>query len=110
MRHSRRAQFVDALTRPERSANRWSDLTSDPNAPFALAHRARVLQAAWRPPIEDRVAFIETRCRDRKVLDVGCVAHHVERMSSPAWLHGRIAAVARRCIGVDVLTSGVEEM
>lgn len=110
MRHSRRAQFLDALTGPERPANRWSDLTSDPNAPLALVQRARVLQAAWRPPIKDRITFIETRCRDRKVLDVGCVAHDVERMSSPAWLHGRIAAVAQRCVGVDVLTSGLEEM
>src|SRR5439155_6187427 len=50
------------------------------------------------------------RCRDRKVLDVGCVAHDVERMSAPTWLHGRIAAVAHRCVGVDVLAPGVEEM
>jgi 2-polyprenyl-3-methyl-5-hydroxy-6-metoxy-1,4-benzoquinol methylase len=86
------------------------DVTSDPNSPFALAHRARVLQAAWRPPIDDRATFLETRCRDRKVLDVGCVAHDVDRMSSSTWLHGRIAAVSSRCIGVDVLASGVEEM
>lgn len=110
MRHSRRAQFEDALVGSGPPVRRWSDLTSDPNAPVALAHRARVLQAAWRPPIADRVTFIESRCRDRKVLDVGCVAHDVERMSSPAWLHARIAAVAGRCIGVDVLASGIEAM
>jgi SAM-dependent methyltransferase len=110
MRHSRRTQFLDALTGTGPPASRWSDLTSDPNNPVAVAHRARVLQAAWRPPIGDRATFIETRCRERVVLDVGCVAHDVQRMSSPSWLHGRIAAVARRCIGVDVLASGVEEM
>lgn len=110
IRHSRRAQFIDALTGSGRSARRWSDLTSDPNAPVALVHRAKVLQAAWRPPIEDRVTFIETRCRNRNVLDVGCVAHDIDRMSSPTWLHGRVASVARRCIGVDVLASGLEEM
>jgi 2-polyprenyl-3-methyl-5-hydroxy-6-metoxy-1,4-benzoquinol methylase len=110
MRHSRRAQFVEALAAPERFASHWWDLASDPNAPLALVHRAKVLQAAWRPPIDDRAAFIESRCRNRKVLDIGCVAHDVERMSSPAWLHGRIAAVAERCIGVDVLASEVEEM
>jgi SAM-dependent methyltransferase len=110
MRHSRRAQFLDALTGRGPAASRWSDLTPDPNDPVAVAHRARVLQAAWRPPINDRATFIEIRCRDQIVLDIGCVAHDVQRMSSPAWLHGRIATVARRCVGVDVLASGVEEM
>src|SRR5687768_5706364 len=110
MRHSRRMQFEDALTAPAPSASRWSDLASDPNAPQALAHRARVLQAAWRPPIDDRVTFLETRCRNRKVLDVGCVAHEVERVSSPGWLHGRITAAARHCVGVDVFADEVEEM
>ena len=110
IRHSRQAQFVDALTGPDDQARRWSELASDPNAPPALVHRARVLQAAWRPSIADRIAFIEDRCRGRKVLDVGCVAHDVERMSAPTWLHGRIAAAADQCLGVDVLPSGVEEM
>jgi len=110
MRHSRRAQFLAALAGPERRVSRWSELTADPNDPPALVHRARVLQAAWRPPITDRTAFIEERCRDRIVLDVGCVAHDVERMSAPTWLHGRIAAAARRCVGVDVLPAGVEAM
>ena len=110
MRHSRQVQFEDALKGSVPSAARWSDLASEPNAPRALAHRARVLQAAWRPPIDDRLTFLESRCRSRKVLDVGCVAHDVDRMSSPAWLHGRIAAVAQRCVGVDVLPSEVEAM
>ena len=110
MRHSRRAQFENALATPEGFANRWHDVTSDPNSPLVLVRRARVLKAAWRPPIANRGSFIEARCRGRDVLDIGCVAHSVERMSSPTWLHGRIAAVARRCIGVDVVATGIEEM
>jgi SAM-dependent methyltransferase len=31
-------------------------------------------------------------------------------MRSPAWLHGRLAAVAAECVGVDVLPDGVEAM
>ena len=110
VRHSRRARFLAALRAAGPPARHWTDLVSDPNAPVAIVHRANELHAAWRPPIEDRIGFIESRCRGRKVLDIGCVAHDVERMSSPAWLHGRIAAVAQRCIGVDVLPAGVEEM
>jgi len=110
LRHSRHRRFAEALNGPVRSVRHWSELSSDPNAPTVLAHRARMLQAAWRPPIADRIAFIEERCRNRKVLDVGCVAHDVERMSAPSWLHGRIAAVAGHCVGVDVLDAGVQEM
>lgn len=89
---------------------RWTDVTADPNAAAALARRAAVLRAAWRPPVRDRVRFLEERCRGRRVLDVGCVAHDVARMNSPQWLHGRLAAVAARCIGVDVLPDGVDAM
>jgi SAM-dependent methyltransferase len=31
-------------------------------------------------------------------------------MKSPNWLHGRVAAVAQRCVGVDVLPDGVAAM
>ncbi len=112
MRHSRSADFDRALAdAPARSgAQRWSDLASDPNDPAAVAWRAATLRAAWRPPIANRVRFLEDRCRGRRVLDIGCVAHDVARLASPDWLHGRLAAVAARCVGVDVLEDGVEEM
>lgn len=111
VRHSRSQQFDDAL--PLTTGNgggRWTDVATDPNAAAALAHRAAILRGAWRPPISDRVRFLEERCRDRRVLDIGCVAHDVARMGSPQWLHGRLAAVAARCIGVDVLDEGVSAM
>ncbi|MEO7572241.1 MAG: methyltransferase domain-containing protein [Acidimicrobiales bacterium] len=111
VRHSRSAEFDEVLgVVTSREAPRWTDLTSDPNHAAALASRADVLRRAWRPPIRDRVRFLEERCRARRVLDVGCVAHDVARMDRPQWLHGRLAAVAERCIGVDVLAAGVNEM
>ncbi|HEV3362914.1 MAG TPA: methyltransferase domain-containing protein [Acidimicrobiia bacterium] len=110
MRNSRRTEFRAPPETPPASAGHWSDVASDPNAGIVKVHRARVLRAAWRQPISDRIAFIEAKCRDRRVLDIGCVAHDVNRMSSPKWLHGRIAAVAQRCVGVDLLASEIEEM
>lgn len=112
MRHDRSTEFEAAIAHADSSsaARRWTDVASDPNDPLALARRAEVLRAAWRPPVEDRLAFFEARCRDRNVLDVGCVAHDSSRMSSPAWLHGRIAAVAARCLGVDIIDDGVQAM
>lgn len=110
MKHSRSAEFGRALATIRDGATRWSDLTDDPNDPVALAHRARTLRAAWRDEVTDRAQFIVDRARGRRVLDVGCVAHDVERMKSDLWLHGRIAAVAQSCLGVDVLDEGVAHM
>lgn len=83
-------------------------LADDPNDPVPIAHRARVLEAAWPPDIPDRLTFLESRCRGRSLLDVGCVAHAEARLESDEWLHGRLARVAARCVGVDILESGVE--
>lgn len=110
MRHSRSESFDHALADsavPPTSIGRWHDVAGDPNDPAALARRAAVLRAAWRNPIDDRLAFLEDRCRNRKVLDIGCVAHGIERERSPNWLHGRLASVAGECIGVDVLSDEV---
>jgi SAM-dependent methyltransferase len=112
MRHSRSDEFNRALVevRDGPRVQRWTELSSDPNAALVIARRAEILRAAWRPVIGDRIRFLEDRCRERLVLDIGCVAHDVERMKSPNWLHGRLAAVAQRCVGVDVLPEGVAAM
>jgi 2-polyprenyl-3-methyl-5-hydroxy-6-metoxy-1,4-benzoquinol methylase len=110
MKHSQSDAFDRALSTTPSPAARWSDVADDPNDPRVLVQRARTLRAAWRPEIADRAEFIVDRCRGRRVLDIGCVAHDVERMRSPQWLHGRIAAVAATCLGVDVLPVGVEQM
>lgn len=112
MRHSRSKWFDSALRMPgvDRAPLRWSDRATDPNDASALVWRAETLRAAWRGDVPDRIAFVEERCRGRRVLDVGCVAHDVARMDSPMWLHGRVAAVASTCLGVDVLPEGVQTM
>jgi 2-polyprenyl-3-methyl-5-hydroxy-6-metoxy-1,4-benzoquinol methylase len=107
VRHNRADAFDQAWHRPV-PANRWTDLADDPNDPAAIADRARTLQAAWRDPIADRIVFLEQHCRGRNVLDIGCVAHDIERLAGPEWLHGRIAAAAATCVGVDILEAGVD--
>jgi 2-polyprenyl-3-methyl-5-hydroxy-6-metoxy-1,4-benzoquinol methylase len=112
MRHIRSHEFAAALADGSvpRVPTRWTDVASNPNAAAALALRAEELRAAWRPPIANREAFLEDRCRGRHVLDIGCVAHDLERMRSPRWLHARLAEAADRCIGVDVVADGVRAM
>lgn len=110
MRHLQSERYERALRQAPRHVERWSDLAADPNDPLALARRARTLRAAWRDAIPDRADFLVDRCRGQRVLDIGCVAHDTARMRSPEWLHGRLAAVADECLGVDVLDEGVAEM
>ena len=50
----------------------------------------------------DRLSFIAERCRDKIVLDIGCFDETaLVKRNTEHWLHGRIAQVARRVVGVD---------
>ncbi len=108
MRHSRSTAFADAWE--QGTDDRWNARTSDPNDPTAIAHRARTLEAAWMPTIEDRIAFLTDRCRGKHVLDVGCVAHDSTRFDDPGWLHRHVVDAAETCVGVDILEAGVAAM
>lgn len=105
MRHSRSTAYREAWE--QGPTKRWNERVTDPNDPAAIAHRARALEAAWMAPIDDRVAFLVDRCRDRHVLDVGCVAHDATRLDDPTWLHRHLATAAASCVGVDILEPGV---
>jgi 2-polyprenyl-3-methyl-5-hydroxy-6-metoxy-1,4-benzoquinol methylase len=113
VRHGRAAIFAQAVARAREHAGgtrRWTEVAHDPNDPAAVAVRAEVLRAAWRPPVRDRTAMLEARVAGKRVLDVGCVAHDAARMQSPQWLHGRLAAASAECIGVDILDDGIAAM
>ncbi len=52
-------------------------------------------------PVE-RVAFIANLCRDKNVLDIGCLDETaVKKQGTDDWLHRRIARVANTVLGVD---------
>jgi SAM-dependent methyltransferase len=54
------------------------------------------------PSPVDRLAYIADACRGRRVLDIGCLDETaLAKRDTEYWLHGRIAAVASRVIGVD---------
>lgn len=53
------------------------------------------------PPV-DRLAYMSEACRDKVVLDVGCLDETaLIKRDTEHWLHGRITTVATRVIGVD---------
>lgn len=55
--------------------------------------------------IHNRIDFIVERCKDKVVLNLGCVDHdlYTEKMSRGIWLHEQISNVASELIGVDLL-------
>jgi hypothetical protein len=51
----------------------------------------------------DRLAYAQKVCRDRRVLDIGCLDETAfQKRDTTHWLHGRIAAVARSVTGIDL--------
>jgi hypothetical protein len=55
-----------------------------------------------RKPV-DRVAFIAEECRNKRVLDIGCYDETaLVKRDTEHWLHGRISAVAKSVVGIDI--------
>ncbi len=66
--------------------------------------------AAVPPPVPKREWILDV-CRDRRVLDVGCVQHSWRMaIDNPGWLHRAITDVAAACTGVDYLAGDVAEL
>jgi SAM-dependent methyltransferase len=50
----------------------------------------------------DRIRYIESVCRGKRVLDLGCWDETaLSKIETPFWLHSRIASVASDVIGID---------
>jgi SAM-dependent methyltransferase len=57
----------------------------------------------------DKFDAIVDFCKDKKVLDVGCIGQD-KKVDDPKWLHGRIKDVARQLVGVDIDQKGILEL
>jgi SAM-dependent methyltransferase len=66
-----------------------------------------LLQANLRKP-QSRIDIVKEFCRDKSVLDLGCVNHNIENASSELWLHKVVVEVSRETLGVDYLSDEVE--
>jgi SAM-dependent methyltransferase len=92
------------------TVQRWTDIGNDPNSPAVLAWRRGRLRSAYQPPVRDRVPYLTSLAEGRDVLDVGPVAHTLDRHARDEWLHKRLARVADRCLGVDILPGEVARL
>ena len=83
---------------------RWSEVSDDPNSRVSLNLRAGELVDAHTSPVDDRVAYLASRCKGLKVLDCGVVAHRFkDGKMTPGPLYLDIAAQATEVVGIDIL-------
>ena len=55
--------------------------------------------------------FLQQRCHDKVVLDLGCIRHSAEfALKDPRWLHMLIKSVSRKVVGVDYLPAEIEKL
>lgn len=89
----------------------WTRLTDDPNN-AAAKNAVREYLRSIRQVHTDAglLQFIESLVAGRTVLDIGVVSHSARYFDQPEWRHGRIAKLARRCLGVDVIEPLVEQL
>jgi SAM-dependent methyltransferase len=89
---------------------RWHEVSKDPNAPEVLATRRDSLNRARANAVDDRITHLCNLARGKRILDVGVVEHCLDASSSERWLHGKLCEVAKKCVGVDVLTEELEQL
>ena len=89
----------------------WTQLTDDPNNPAAKEAVRRYLRSVRQVHLDiDLIEFIESFANGRSVLDIGVVSHSARYFDHPGWRHGRIARLAKRCLGVDIIEPLVKEL
>jgi len=58
--------------------------------------------------IVNRVTFLKNICKDKTVLDLGCVDHdyftYKDKMNRGEWLHEELSKVSKKIIGVDLIS------
>ncbi|GAA0423608.1 hypothetical protein GCM10009133_35210 [Cocleimonas flava] len=57
-----------------------------------------------------KIKYYMDRCKDKKVLDIGCVQHNQDNWKSKFWLHKAIKEVASEIQGIDIFQEGINNL
>lgn len=64
-----------------------------------------------KSPVVEKTVFIQDLCRNREVLDLGCIRHSADfAKNDPDWLHQKIRDVAKNVVGIDYLDDEVRKL
>ena len=96
-----------ATTEPPRH---WREVSHDPNDRRVQRYLRETLRARYKGRIPSTHAFLKEFVRDAVTLDVGVVAHDIERTTSPMWKHNMIRSTAKRAVGVDIIEEAVAQL
>ena len=88
----------------------WTNISKDPNSIELIKRRKEALKAARQKPVANRIDYIKQLAAGKSVLDVGIVDHLIGHQHSLSWLHGQLASVASKILGVDILPEAVEQL
>lgn len=89
---------VNASSNPNGQSGRRD---AGPTSPPPALRFETLEKLTVRSPV-DRLTYMSELCRDKVVLDIGCLDETaLVKRDTQFWLHGRIAELAREVIGVD---------
>ena len=57
---------------------------------------------------DHKIKFAAKYCRNKSVLDLGCVQHNPENYKSKYWVHKALKEVSSNIVGIDLSKSGVD--
>jgi len=60
--------------------------------------------------IKSRLPVIKKYCKNKVVLDIGCVAHKADKEKNTYWLHKQIRKVAKKIVGIDIQEEEVKKL
>ena len=80
----------------------WRGVSPDPTHREAALLMDALLRAITRIEPISRLDMLLDFCRGRDVLDIGAGEHDVSFYSPEGWEHGRIKAVAKRAVAVEI--------
>lgn len=89
----------------------WTRISDDPNNGTARTEMGKLLPTLRRVHTDtDLLGFVLDAARGMTVLDIGVVEHSARYIDREGWRHGRIAATAARCVGIDIIEALVGEL
>jgi 2-polyprenyl-3-methyl-5-hydroxy-6-metoxy-1,4-benzoquinol methylase len=76
--------------------------------PRVIRWRQATIEAARRPAVADRIDYLCSLAKGRRVLDIGVVDHTSDSDRAGRWLHGSLVDAAADILGLDILADEVE--